>query len=162
MLGDQGTDVVIPTSLVPEHDTLFDRFAGFFHGFSSLEASLRESLGTKPPREMEATYPLFGKKYDSLGNLLDRVLGCSDIGDDVNRYVIVLCAQQLCQEIRRDYPEFWQNHRADARVLDERLATGVARIRQRLIEHNPEETSAFLDWFDRWFLKRAKPLEIDA
>jgi hypothetical protein len=42
------------------------------------------------------------------------------------------------------------------------LTSGTATIRQHLIERQPEELSAFLDWFDSWFLKRAKPLEPEA
>lgn len=162
LLGDQGTELVVPIQLAPEHDTLFDRFAGYFHAFGSMEKSLRDALKARPPREREATYRLFGKKYDSLGSLLERVLSRGDVGDDVNQYVIVLCAQQLCREIRRDFPEFWQEHSADASGLEEQLTTGAAAIRQRLIEHNTKEMDAFLDWFEPWFLKRAKPLEKSA
>lgn len=161
-LGDPETDMVILPPVGPEHDTLFDRFAGFFHAFSSLETSLRNALNAKPLRETEAVYRLFGKKYDSLGRLLDRVLDGTDVSDDVNQYVIVVCARQLCQEISRSFPEFWRAHGADVRVLDERLTAGTATIRRHLIARNPEELNAFLDWFDLWFLKRAKPLEPEA
>jgi hypothetical protein len=161
-LGDQGTDTFVLPPVVPEHDSLFDRFAGFFHAFGSLETSLRNALNAESPRETEAVYRLFGKKYDSLGSLLDCVLDGTGVGDDVNQYVIVLCAQQLCREISRSFPEFWRAHRSDVRELERRLTAGTATIRQRLITRNPAEMSEFLDWFDPWFLKRAKALEPEA
>jgi hypothetical protein len=158
---DQGADLVARAKLALEHTTLFDRFAGFFHAFSCLERSVRAALDADPRREREAMYRLFGKKYDSLGNLLDRVLSRDDVGDDVDKYVLVLCARQLCQVIRSDYSEFWNAHRADGRALVDRFATADS-IRSRLIERDPSKLESFLDWFDRWFLSRAQRVEAEA
>lgn len=150
----QGSDLVVRAKIALDADTLFDRFAGFFHAFGCLERTVRAALSEG--HEKDATYRLFGRKYDSLGSLLDRITSDQASGDDVDRYVIVLCARQLCREIARDHPEYWTAHAADANALEERF-DGLAVIRQRLIDRNPEELSRFLDWFDRWFLRRAEP-----
>ena len=75
----------------------------------------------------------------------------------MDHYVIVLCARQLCQEISRDYLDYWSAHSVDINALEERFAP-LTVIRQRLIE-NSGELAEFLDWFDRWFLRRAVPVE---
>src|SRR5690606_1012700 len=95
----QGADLVTRARVALDHDTVFDRFAGFFHAFGCLERGVRAALDDG--REKEANYRLFGKKYDSLGSLLDRVLSDQEKLDQVDRYVIGLCARQLCQEIAR-------------------------------------------------------------
>jgi hypothetical protein len=70
--------------------------------------------------------------------------------------VIVLCARQLCQEISKDYPDYWFAHASDTQALEERFKN-LGSIRQRILERNPQEMGAFLEWFDRWFLRRAAP-----
>lgn len=152
----QGADLVARARIALEADTLFDRFAGFFHAFGCLERAARSALDAGHEREVD--YRLFGKKYDSLGNLLDRVASGGGTGDDVDHYVIVLCARQLCQEIARDYPDYWSAHAPDAKQLGQQFQS-LAAIRQKLIERNPGDLPGFLDWFDRWFLRRAVPVE---
>ncbi len=150
-----GSHLVTKARLAVQNDTLFDRFAGVFHAFGCLERAVRSALDAD--NEKEATYRLFGKKYDSLGNLLDRV--ASDVGsvDDVDRYVTVMCARQLCKEVSRDYPDYWSAHTADSRGLEDRF-TASGQIRQRLLEQNPADFAEFLAWFDDWFLRRATPV----
>lgn len=155
-LTDQGADLVTRAKFVLEGETLFDRFAGFFHAFGCLERACRAAL--EAGREKEVGYRLFGKKYDSLACLLDRVSSEGAGGDDVDRYVISLCARQLCREIARDFPEYWQAHGSEARAL-ERQFQELEAVRQKLVAQNPAEMGAFLDWFDRWFLRRAVPPE---
>jgi len=72
--------------------------------------------------------------------------------------VIVLCARQLCQEIAKDFPDYWSAHATDTQELEERFKN-LGSIRQRILERNPGEIGEFLDWFDRWFLRRAAPVE---
>lgn len=152
----QGADLVTRARVALEEETLFDRFAGFFHAFGCLERACRSALDAG--REKEVGYRLFGKKYDSLASLLDRVSSeeDDDVNSDVDRYVIALCSRQLCSEIRRDFPEYWRAHGADARSLDQKFRE-LEAVRQRLIGRGPEEMGAFLNWFDNWFLKRAVP-----
>lgn len=137
------------------HNTLFDRFAGYFHAFACLERTVREALTPPTNNEKEAVYRLFGKKYDSLGNLLDRVLAGDSVGDDVHHYVIMLCVRQMCNEIQKAFPGFWSANQDGVAEIEERLQQASV-IRDRLLEKNPQEMSAFLSWFDKWFLVRAR------
>lgn len=154
LLGD-GADLVTVVKALRGEETFFDRLAGFFHAFHCLEREVREQLKAGRPRE--ACYRLFGKKYDSLGTLIERVAVGSGVSDDVDRYVILMCARQLCQELAREHAEFWSDHRRDTRALDASLSCSN-EVRERLVAKAPETMPSFLDWFDRWFLKCAKPL----
>lgn len=149
-----GSDLVTRARITREVDTLFDRVAGFFHAFGCLERAVRSALDSG--HEKEANYRLFGKKYDSLGSLLDRVESEGDRFDDVDRYLIVLCARQLCQEISKDYPEYWSSRVGDASVLAHRFED-LSAVRGRLVGQNPD-LAGFLDWFDRRFVRRATPV----
>lgn len=143
-------------AVLPAASTLFDRFAGVFHAFECLRERVRDALDASNPRE--ADYRLFGRKYDSLGSLLDRVLSeaTTGKGDAVEHYLVTLCAEQLLRETRRDFPDYWRDHREDAERLSTQLS-GAAAIRQTLAA-SQAEMPAFLDWFDGWFLKRAEAL----
>jgi hypothetical protein len=151
-----GADLIATAKFKLEQNTLFDRFAGFFHAFGCLERNCRSAL--ERGHDKEVAYRLFGKKYDSLGCLLDRV--AEDVaGDDVDHYLIVSCAKQLCRQIASDYPAYWSDHAAETSALTERIES-LAAIRQRIIERNPPDMARFLDWFDCWFGKRAAPAEV--
>jgi hypothetical protein len=160
VLADEGTELLAKAKIVIEDDTVFDRFAGFFHAFGCLERTVRESLVAD--REKEADYRLFGKKYDSLGALLDRV-STDGAGDGVDQYVLLLCARQLCNEIGRTFPDYWKKNKAAASELEARCGASLKAVRRRLTEQNPaNDFAAFLDWFDRWFLRRAAPVKVEA
>jgi hypothetical protein len=137
--------------------SLFDRFAGIFHAFNCLEDRAREAIESDNHRE--ADYRLFGRKYDSLGTLLDRVLEevRNEAGDPVEQYVITLCAKQLLRQLGREFPEYWKEHERDVRELRGRIDEALA-LRTRLGQAD-DTMPAFLEWFERWFLKRAKPVE---
>lgn len=153
----EGADLVTRQAALATSDTLFERFAGIFHGFGCMERSVREALDKG--REREATYRLFGQKYDSLGNLLGRLQKSAEAGegDLIEQYVMLLCARQLVHEIRRDQRGYCKAHaHEDQRITDQ--LEGLSWIRGRIIERNPVEMPQFLDWFDQWFLKRATPL----
>jgi hypothetical protein len=141
---------------LPVETTMFDRFAGVFHAFACLEERVRTALDEG--RTREADYRLFGKKYDSLGCLLERVM--TDVnagtGDRVEQYVVTLCARQLLRELGRVYPDYWAEHRDDVKRLGAQLAE-AAPLRAALAAGNAE-MPAFLDWFERWFLERAEAL----
>ena len=141
--------------------SFFDRFAGIFLAFGNLERSVRDAI--REGRGREAVYRLFGQKYDSLGSLLSRVLKDSAAGEGnlIDHYVIVLCTQQLVQELRKEQSEFWREHALDAKRLQEQLGV-FQSLRDSLIARDPAEMPAFLDWFDVWFLKRATPVVTEA
>lgn len=158
-LSQDGSELLARTKINWGNQTFFDRFAGVFHAFSCLENAVREKLTIKPPRATEADYRLFGKKYDSLGTLLDRVISDPALTDDIERYIILLCAQQLMQELERDFPEYWQTRKAKSLELKATL-THAQTIRLRMATAGADcDMPAFLDWFDTWFLKRAKTEE---
>jgi hypothetical protein len=152
----QGADLVTRARLVAEEQSMFDRFAGVFHAFGCLERAVLKSIADK--NERQAIYRLFGRKYDSLGNLLERVSGPQEGGDTVNRYVIYLCARQLCDQVRAEASDFWKEHADDAESLGQQLAM-VRGIREEVIAGSPDTMPAFLAWFDPWFLRRAQPME---
>jgi hypothetical protein len=151
-----GSDLITRTLIKPEQTTIFDRFAGCFHAFGSLERAVRAALDEN--REKEANYRLFGKKYDSLGTLLDRIVSDEGKGDDIDHYVITLCAKQMCNELAHLYPDYWFVHDSDVAELHARFKNMDA-IREQLIEKNSDDFRDFLEWFERWFLMRAKPVE---
>jgi hypothetical protein len=157
-LAQDGAALVAKARLEAAEDTLFDRFAGFFHGFARVERSIRASL--QAGNERQAEYLLFGRKYDSLGTLLDRLLSSDGELDDVDRYVLLLCAEQLRRAIAREFPEFWHMHRPQVAVLEESLRR-TDEVRTRLEAKSPEAMREFLPWFDEWFLTRAKPAEVE-
>lgn len=156
LLGDAaGNELVTKLRPEPEIQTIFSRFAGTFHAFECLERALTKSL--EEGNEKEALFRLFNMQHDTLGSLLQRI-DDDAAQDGVDKYVIALCAKQMCRELRRKWPELWTAHPAEAKELDAALAI-VDRTRAALIAKKPEEMAPFLEWFDRWFLDRAKPVE---
>ena len=155
----EGSDLVARIKIKLEQETFFDRFAGFFHSFGCLDREVRVQLSEG--RDAEAAYRVFGKKYDSLGTLIDRVVSDDGMKDDVDRYVILLCAQQLLHELKSHFPDFWKVHLRDADELNAALVQGQ-QVRNRLIAKDPNEMTTFLDWFDKWFIKRAVTMEVQS
>lgn len=154
-LAGQGADLVARVRASLPEDTLFDRFAGMFHAFGCLERNVREALDAG--KEKVANYRLFGRKYDSLGSLLERI-GPDPAGDkEVDHYVILMCARQLVRQMERDYPAYWAKHGDDVRAINRRF-DDLGVLRERLVANYPGDLGSFLDWFDRWFLKRAEPV----
>lgn len=155
-----GDDLVARSRVTTENNSLFDRFAGFFHAFACLRSAIETALvpaAGQRANPREAIHRLFGRKYDSLGNLLDRVFATDSSYEDVDRYVIALCARQLCEEVRQAHPNFWSEHPRDSRRLIKSLGR-IAEVRERLVSRNGTDMAQFLDWFDPWFQKRATPL----
>jgi len=159
-IGDADASLVTRYARSLDMDTFFDRFAGIFISFGSLERHIRESLEVGNGRAAE--YRLFGQKYDSLGRLLDRVHEDSQKGrgELIEHYVMALCARQTVNELRREFPDFFKEHTADTRRLEEQLET-VGRLRAHLAESD-QTMPEFLEWFERWFLRRAPPVEQEA
>lgn len=139
-----------------ERATIFDTFAGCFHGFASLKRRVDEALDNG--REKEALHLLFGEKHDSLPHLLDRLDDPDRPVDAVDRYIVLLCARQLLDELEREQAEFAAGRREDLRKLRQRL-THADAVRESFTFGAPAERKQFLDWFERWFLKRAEPME---
>ena len=155
----EGAELVARVRLEQSANSMFDRFAGMFHGFGCLERGVRESLADGRERDAEAR--LFGKKCDSLGTLLDRAVATDGLHDYVDRYVVLLCAKQVAQELARDYPDFWKLHSVAAKEIEDRLAA-IEDCRARIAAAGTEEMTRFLAWFEPRFLKRAQAREDDA
>lgn len=141
---------------------IFERCAGIFHAFAQLEERVCTALSEDRPRQAAAL--MFGERFDSLPTVLDRVLRAEDgaAGAEgmsaVDRYLVLMCAVQLCDRIRQTHESFWveysQHATAVATKLDQRAA-----LRDELCQSAPEEMPAFMAWFDKWFLERAQPAE---
>lgn len=134
---------------------MFDQFAGIFHAFRGLERSVREALADPKRPRPEASYRLFGCKHDSLGHLLDRV-AADPKQDDLQRYLVWLCAQQSVDVLRGEFPEFFRQHRLPALELDRQLRE-VDVYRQQLVVRNDPAMGEFLRWFEGHFMRRARP-----
>lgn len=156
---DEGAALLLRDVGPGPEETFFDRFAGIFLAFGSLERAIRQALPANP---REATYRLFGQKYDSLPNLLKKVMesDATGQGDATEHYVTALCARQLVSELERAYPDLFRVHRDEANVLAAQIAQ-TAVLRDRLIAHDESRMPEFLQWFDRWFLRRATPVEAE-
>ncbi|MDE0192291.1 MAG: hypothetical protein OXQ90_13125 [Gammaproteobacteria bacterium] len=135
-------------------DTLFDRYAGVFHAFGCLRRSVAQAL--EDGRRGDAEIRLLGAKYDSLPELLRKILKRADGddgdgGDPVHEYVTFLTARQVRESLGSLYPRFFGEHRPRVRELDRLIATGIAR-RDAIFPGGEVHNRAFLDWFEPAFL----------
>ena len=136
----------------PTVESVFDRHAGMFHGFASLT---RTVLGALTDGGLEvARFCMFGAKYDSLPVLVER-LAHDDAGDPLDRYLMLLCARQLADQVRRDWPQFWAADPVGAARLD-RALDAHHRLRKQITARNDDQMEAFLDWFEPRFLRQAE------
>lgn len=147
----EGLPVSRPERLGPT-DTFFDRFAGLYHAFGRLRETVTTAL--EESRERDAEARLLGAKYDSLPVLLRRYLE-SDQADPVLRYVAFLCAKQLWELVRKQYPGFHAEYRLQAAELEELLGH-LPHLRATLGLGDDREADEFLDWFERHFLRWAR------
>jgi hypothetical protein len=160
-LNGEGAELVARYAPLAGQDGFFDRFAGIFLSFEQFEANVRRSLSAGNTRA--AGYRLFGRKLDSLGTLLARVRKDSGKYPDQlsEHYVMALCARQTVTELRRDHPGFFGEHTDEVRQLEEQLQIS-GTLRNNLTEGGDLSMRGFLDWFEEWFLRRAKPIAAEA
>lgn len=144
-----GTELALLRAKLPQIESMFDKFAGIFHAFGRLKENITQAL--EADRESEAVYRLFGEKYDSLPSLVAKVIA-DEAGDPVNRYVTLLCAQQLLRQIRKteDCRDFVQAHRSEFDKV-ERLLTAAEQIRDKFTFDTDERREQFFAWFERMF-----------
>jgi hypothetical protein len=147
---DGGENLVAPVPDPPARPmSMFDRFAGIFHGFASLERAVVEAL--EDGRDPEAVFLVFGAKPDSLPLLVDRTAKHRSPETLTDDYLLLLCAEQLVRRLRQDWPDFWSSDPGAGR-LQEALASRDA-LRTELVARNGDEIAPFLDWYERQFLK---------
>lgn len=154
--GDDGADLVAGLPKFESPDRLFTRFAGIFHAFARIEAEIVDAL--EHHREGDAARRLFGAKFDSLGPLLEQVKVDTTM-DLVERYVLVLCATQLRDQIRTRFEDYWREHADEAHRLDSTLAA-LGAIEHDLVARNDDDMGRFVGWFRRRFLRRHEQVEI--
>lgn len=160
LLAEGGADLVPRAAPLHVAGNMFERFAGLFHAFARLEQTVIAALHSG--RQRDAEYRLFGQKYNSLGTLLERVVSSSEptseqrsrsFHDPVDRYLVALCAGQLLERVRGEYPEFWRAREHEAARIDEQLQR-VLEVRSELLVDLPD-ADAFLCWYERRFLTHA-------
>jgi hypothetical protein len=134
-------------------NTVFDRFAGCYHAFESLFRHV--SLAIRQGRTKDARTRLFGAKYDSLPELLRKVLERTD-GDPVLRFVTYLCGRQVCDRVKAAFPSFWKEHRGETRVLLHQLGA-IDQIRDVLPLAEGADREAFLSWYEKMFVGVIEP-----
>jgi hypothetical protein len=143
----QGMDPVRSNRYIV-NDTVFDRFAGVYHAFEQLVGYVTEAIDQGKEREAKAR--LFGAKYDSLPQLLEKTL-MREGADDVMVYITFLCAQQARNRVASIYPDFIAAGGKDLEVLDQLLGE-LPAIRSRLSPYLTDSTE-FLKWYEQMFLQ---------
>lgn len=149
-----------PEEELPPVESLFDRFAGIFHGFTSLEKRLVEQLNGR--NDDGAAYLLFGTTFNSLATFLKKEKEEEIEIDPVNVYVSYLCAKQLVATVRREAgavlgSTFLDRHGLALKELEAQVEEPLGGLRQLIAGEIGSDGAKFLDWFDRWFLRRATP-----
>ncbi len=140
--------------------SLFDRFAGIFHGFTSLEKRVVEQLNNR--NDDGAAYLLFGTTFNSLASFLKKEKEEEGGVDAVNVYVSFLCAKQLVAFVRREAGgvlggSFLDRHGLPLSELEASIEGPLGGLRQQLAVEMGADGGKFLDWFDKYFLRRATP-----
>ena len=130
------------------NDTVFDRFAGVYHGFEQLINHVNDAIASG--RVNEAASRMFGAKYDSLPLLLEKTISRED-GDDVMNYITFLCACQARDRVAKAHPEFMRAHGKGAGTLNQ-LLEQLTMIRKRFSPQIKDSTR-FLDWYEKMFLR---------
>ena len=147
-------------------DSVFSRFAGIYHSFGALEREVRESIADR--KWLNVEFRLFGRRFDSLGSLLEKV-ETDDTGlGTVERYVLALCAKQLLTEVAKTpstdrktaaaYEELGDRYRPQFRSVGERVDRLIDALRPKAVGDSAEMVE-FTVWFERHFLTRATRTE---
>jgi hypothetical protein len=153
------TDLTILSTPMAEVSSMFSTFAGIFQAFGGLRQRLSDALDDGRIRHV--VYYLFGRKYDSLPELLTRAQETANEGDPVQLYVVALCAKQLVKEIRMEHREFASQHRAEFKALVSQIDAAL-KVRKRLDLGSPGDRRAFLEWFESWFLRQLPPVPAES
>jgi hypothetical protein len=116
---------------------------------------VRKALAEHRPKE--AVDRLFGRKFDSLRRLVERMRE-KEAGDPVREYVTLLCALQTLKALEKDEPDFYAQQRPRFQLADE-VRHALGPVKERFTFATPEERQEFFDWMEKWFLRRATPPE---
>ena len=143
--------VARPQRLESFVDSVFNQFSGVFHAFGHFRRHLEDSLAAG--RTTEAEWRMFGTKYDSLPELLRKLL-LPDEHDRVLAYVSFLTAKQIRNWLASNHRSFVSARSEMLKTLDQQLDMGLKHIRQELIEQDALGIK-FLNWYDQMFLEEA-------
>ena len=128
-------------------DSIFDRFAGIYHAFERLYRHVTDCIARHETRDAVAR--LFGAKYDSLPELLQKTLDNND--DPVMRYIMFLCAKQVCARIKAHSSDFWKAHGKERNRLESLLSRLPSLADALPLEES--DRAEFLDWYETMFVK---------
>lgn len=126
-------------------NSVFHQFSGIFHAFGHLKRHVIDSLQNN--LEVDAEYRLFGKKYDSLPQFLEKFLDKEDV-DPVNGYVTFLSARDLINDLKITFSEFFAERQLMVDELNDLIDEGL-KFRDQLELSQRKE---FLQWFETNFL----------
>lgn len=131
-----------------QQPSMFDRFAGVFHAFSSLRRRVDAAIEANRPRR--AGLAVYAEQFDSPFHVLRLVRDQAE-QDLPLAYVTYSSARLLDRYVRRSYPELATEFKVQrAQLLNE--LTFESEIRRRLVETASDDAmEAFLDWFDKHF-----------
>jgi len=153
----------LPGMARPEDKSMFANYAHIYQAFGNLEKEIKKALDDG--RDRIVAYKLLGNKYDSLPNLLETTIRPKDKGgidDDLISYIIGLCAEQIVDEVKKicrtKNPTFLDKHKDSFSSLEKHVQNALDR-RQKIDLGDEDDTNAFLAWFEKWFLIRARPKE---
>jgi hypothetical protein len=145
---------------LPADQGMFATFAHIYLSFGNLEKAVRKALAAN--RAKEAVDRLFGKKFDSLRRLVER-LPEKEQSDPVADYVTLLCALQILQKLQKDYPEFASVESRRFELLGQiRHGADDFKSKIRLDPAFPGGRAEFFTWLEKWFLLRATPSQKEA
>lgn len=133
---------------IGEVDSFFTSYAGIFHGFEMLRKQVTESLDQGHERQTD--HLVFGKRPDSLPNLIERVLTGGDEPDAIKRYLILLSARHLLMDLRRSRDPFLLGRRVEINKMIRR--TSDTRLLTESLDLG-EDGQQFIEWFERHFLR---------
>jgi len=125
-------------------DSIFERFAGVFHGFTSLRR--RVTLAVSVGEKKRAASLVYGRSFESLSRLL-RALDLD--ADPVLAYVVLASAKDFVKWARANY-SWMEKGRGHAIAELNQLLKSTQTVRKRLIEDDPS-LADFLTWFDAQF-----------
>lgn len=153
-LGDEELALWIgESSTLPFEDGIFGTFAHIYLSFGNLERAVRRALVEN--RSKEAVDRLFGGKFDSLRRLVERIREGKE-PNAVRAYVTLLCAIQLLDVLQQLEPEFFASERAEFKLADE-ARNALDQVKALLTLPAGTHRDRFLDWLERWFIRRASP-----
>ena len=106
-------------------------------------------------RFTEAEYRLFGAKYDSLPELLRKMIEHED-KDPLFVYITFLTAKQLRSSLEKKYGAFLHDRKEMLSRLDRLISDGLM-CRERIQLGDEVESNDFLEWYESMFLREFDP-----